>query len=135
MLFAYLGSDRRSYGDYLDAAAGRMLQASPGGVYDVQVAPGRVAGLPLPPGDGRWAPAAPVPDGPVAAAALIAAAGADEARGEYAGAALELAEAARAVQDIPQPGAAPPGGSSPGTPAPQDQAAPQGTPSTDEEAS
>ena len=57
MLSRYVGSDARSYGDYLDASTGRMLEAEPGelAVYDVLVAPGRNPGLPLPPGDGRWA--------------------------------------------------------------------------------
>ncbi len=57
MLFAYLGTDDRSYHDYADAATGRMLEVTRGGVYDVRVAPGRHPGLPLPPGDGRWGPA------------------------------------------------------------------------------
>jgi hypothetical protein len=40
-----------------------MLEVQPGGAYDVHVAPGRNPGLPLPPGDGRWAPfAAELPE-------------------------------------------------------------------------
>jgi hypothetical protein len=58
VLFQYLGSDQRQYMDYLDASTSRMLEAEPGGTYDIQVAPGRDPGLPLPPGDGRWTPAA-----------------------------------------------------------------------------
>ncbi len=57
MLYAYLGGDDRNYQDYIDAATGRMLEVTCGGVYDVRVAPGRHPGLPLPPGDGRWGPA------------------------------------------------------------------------------
>ena len=50
-----MGTDSRSYGDYLNAATSRMLEAEPGGgPYDVRVAPGRNPTLPLPPGDGRW---------------------------------------------------------------------------------
>lgn len=58
MLCQYLGQDTRSYPDYKDALTGRMLEAAPGNtVYDIHVAPGRAGGLPLPPGDGRWAAA------------------------------------------------------------------------------
>ena len=58
MLCQYLGTDARSYPDYLNALTGRMLEAKPGTtVYDIHVAPGRAEGLPLPPGDGRWAAA------------------------------------------------------------------------------
>ena len=44
------------YPDYRDAPTGRTLEASPGGTYDIEVASGQAEGLPLPPGDGRWAP-------------------------------------------------------------------------------
>jgi hypothetical protein len=54
MLCAYTGTDARGYMDYLDAETSRMLQAVPGGIYEVTVAPGRAAGLPPVPGDGRW---------------------------------------------------------------------------------
>jgi hypothetical protein len=64
VLFAYVGSDPRSYADYLNALSGRMLEVQPGGAYDVHVAPGRNPGLPLPPGDGRWAPFAAEPPEP-----------------------------------------------------------------------
>ena len=56
MLCFYVGGDTRMYPDYLDRFTGRMLEAEPGaGVYDIDVAPGRNPGLPVPPGDGRWA--------------------------------------------------------------------------------
>ena len=54
MLCSYTGTDQRSYPDYRDAATGRSLEVSPGGQYNVEVASGQAAGLPLPPGDGRW---------------------------------------------------------------------------------
>ena len=54
MLCNYTGTDQRKYLDYRDAGTGRVLEVSPGGVYDVEVASGQPAGLPLPPGDGRW---------------------------------------------------------------------------------
>ena len=74
MLLAYLGSDDRRYMDYSDARTGRMLEVTPGGIYDVRVTPGRDDGLPLPPGDGRWGPASPpltVPGVPVPAPAVM----------------------------------------------------------------
>ena len=54
MLCTYTGNDSRYYMAYKDAATGRMLEVSPGGQYDVEVASGQAAGLPVPPGDGRW---------------------------------------------------------------------------------
>lgn len=65
MLCAYTGTDARSYPDYLDAGTSRMLEAVPGGTYEVAVAPGRAPGLPLPPGDGRWAATGPAAPGPL----------------------------------------------------------------------
>ena len=56
MLCSYTGSDQRRYLDYRDATTGRVLEVHPGGTYDVEVASGQAAGLPLPPGDGRWVP-------------------------------------------------------------------------------
>ena len=56
MFCTYTGSDGRMYPDYRDAPTGRTLEASPGGTYDIEVASGQAEGLPLPPGDGRWAP-------------------------------------------------------------------------------
>jgi hypothetical protein len=41
-----------------------MLEVAPGGSYNVVVTPGQPAGLPLPPGDGRWT----VPPAPQAVA-------------------------------------------------------------------
>ena len=55
MLCTYTGTDARTYPDYADTATGRALEPIPGVTYDVRVAPGRNPGLPLPPGDGRWA--------------------------------------------------------------------------------
>jgi hypothetical protein len=53
LLCTYTGTDSRMYMDYRDAFTGRSLEASPGGgPYDIEVVSG--AGLPLPPGDGRW---------------------------------------------------------------------------------
>ena len=58
MLCFFVGGDTRMYPDYVDRFTGRMLEAEPGiGVYDIDVAPGRNPGLPVPPGDGRWAAA------------------------------------------------------------------------------
>ncbi len=54
MLCNYIGTDQRTYLDYRDAGTGRPLEVSPGGTYNVEVASGQAAGLPLPPGDGRW---------------------------------------------------------------------------------
>jgi hypothetical protein len=54
MLCSYTGSDSRMYMDYRDTYTGRTLEASPGGQYDIEVMSGQAAGLPLPPGDGRW---------------------------------------------------------------------------------
>ena len=54
MLCSYTGSDSRMYMDYRDAYTGRTLEATPGGSYDIEAVPGPAAGLPLPPGDGRW---------------------------------------------------------------------------------
>ena len=87
MLCTYTGNDQRHYLDYRDATTGRVLEVSPGGVYDVEVASGQAAGLPLPPGDGRWVPAfvpevkAPVLAGlpPVLAAMAVASVTPEEA--------------------------------------------------------
>lgn len=54
MLCSYTGTDQRRYPDYRDTATGRSLEVSPGGQYSIEVASGQAAGLPLPPGDGRW---------------------------------------------------------------------------------
>jgi len=80
MLCVYLGTDSRSYQDYVNAFTGRMLEAEPGfGVYDIQVAPGRNPGLPLPPGDGRWAAAPPAGEPvPFASGGLVPQAGSGE---------------------------------------------------------
>lgn len=48
------GHDTLTYADYVDASTGRTLVAVPGQSYTTAVAPGRNAGLPAIPGDGRW---------------------------------------------------------------------------------
>ena len=55
MPYLFLGTTGLSYTQYLDTTAGRMLQAQPGGTYDMQPVPG-AGGLPVPPGDGLWGP-------------------------------------------------------------------------------
>lgn len=109
VLCSYLGGDHRQYPDYLDAATGRMLEVSPGGTYDVRVAPGRAEGLPLPPGDGRWGHAP-------ALAALAAPEGGPEPG--------PPPEPESALPSLP-------GESAPGEPAPDDGGQP--APSNDEE--
>jgi hypothetical protein len=42
------------YPDHLDASTGKTLVAVPGQSYTTAAAPGRNAGLPAIPGDGRW---------------------------------------------------------------------------------
>ena len=55
MLCTYMGSDQRTYLDYVNQLTDRVLEVTPGGgSYDVRVASGQPDGLPLPPGDGRW---------------------------------------------------------------------------------
>ena len=54
MLCSYTGSDGRMYPDYRDTFTGRTLEAAPGGTYNIEAISGPAAGLPLPPGDGRW---------------------------------------------------------------------------------
>jgi len=66
VLFAYTGSDNRSYPDYADRTTGRMLYTAPGGTYDIR--PASNPDLPMPPNDGRWEPAPP----PGSAAAMLA---------------------------------------------------------------
>ena len=110
MLCVYTGTDSRYYGDYLNRLTGRMLEAEPGlDLYDIDVAPGRNPTLPVPPGDGRWAPAT----------------------------AEQVADFTDGTQDLPEPPAeVPPEGteSPPETPeeepAPEDQDAPEGEPET-----
>lgn len=46
----------RSYGDYVDAATGRQLDAEPGGEYEIRTTWDL---LPVPPADGWWKPAVP----------------------------------------------------------------------------
>lgn len=50
----YNGHYTVCYPDHLDASTGRTLVAVPGQSYTTAVAPGRNAGLPAIPGDGRW---------------------------------------------------------------------------------
>ena len=65
---SYTGTQDLHYPDHLDASTGRMLTVTPGGTYDIRVAPGRAEGLPVPPGDGRWGPEVPEEAVPAAAA-------------------------------------------------------------------
>jgi hypothetical protein len=44
----------RSYGDYVDAATGRQLDAQPGEAYEIRATWDK---LPVPPADGWWKPA------------------------------------------------------------------------------
>ena len=58
MPYLFLGAAGLSYTQYLDTCTGRMLQASPGGSYDMAPVPG-APGLSVPPGDGLWGPELP----------------------------------------------------------------------------
>ncbi len=63
----YQGHFTVTYPDHLDLATGKTLVAVPGQSYVTAVAPGRNAGLPALPGDGRWGTsgaAAPAPRSP-----------------------------------------------------------------------
>jgi hypothetical protein len=137
VLCTYTGTDTRMYPDYADASTGRALEPLPGGVYDVRVAPGRNPGLPLPPGDGRWAP---VPDDAEQIADLIAdaeAAGAapdaePEPDPEPAGAPEEPAELPAEPPEPDtepaEPQTPPEPAQDPGAPGNDDQAAPEAAP-------
>ena len=59
MPFRFTGSDTRTYTQYRDLDLDSPLIASPGGTYDM--APCGSYILPVPPGDGNWAPALPPP--------------------------------------------------------------------------
>jgi hypothetical protein len=50
----YNGHYTLIYGDHIDTATGKTLVAVPGNSYNTTVAPGRHAGVPATPGDGRW---------------------------------------------------------------------------------
>ena len=54
MPFRFTGSDTRTYTQYRDLDLDSPLIASPGGTYDM--APCGSYVLPVPPGDGNWAP-------------------------------------------------------------------------------
>jgi hypothetical protein len=60
-VYAYTGTEPRSYPQYLDVTGlPRPLEAAPGRSYAVAVVPGWTGPkgqslLPVPPGDGRWA--------------------------------------------------------------------------------
>ena len=56
MAWLYTGSGRRAYHDYLDEATGRMLEAKPGGTYEIRATWDK---LPVPPADGHWQAADP----------------------------------------------------------------------------
>jgi len=53
--YPYLGTTDLFYTQYMDAGAGRPLEASPGHAYEIAPAPGNEE-LPVPPADGRWSP-------------------------------------------------------------------------------
>ena len=63
MPYPYLGATGLNYTQYLDTGTGRMLQALPGGSYDMQPVPG-APGLSVPPGDGHWGPQTAPPELP-----------------------------------------------------------------------
>lgn len=56
MPWQYTGSGTRAYHDYLDEATGRMLEAKPGGTYEIRATWDK---LPVPPADGHWREAEP----------------------------------------------------------------------------
>lgn len=64
MPFRFTGNDTRTYPQYRDLGTDSPLIASPGGTYDM--APCGSYVLPVPPGDGNWAPV-PDPDPVIAA--------------------------------------------------------------------
>lgn len=68
--YPYLGSARRIYTQYTDITGGGSapLVAEPGGVYDMIPGPGQEEDLPVPPGDGLWAPGVPGAAAPAAKA-------------------------------------------------------------------
>lgn len=58
------GHSTLTYVDHIDVSTGKTLVAVPGQTYTTSAAPGRNAGLPAIPGDGRWGSsgtAAPAP--------------------------------------------------------------------------
>jgi hypothetical protein len=58
MPYRYAGTDTRTYTQFIDIDADGPLVASPGGTYDMR--PAGQLNMPVPPGDGRWAPAEPL---------------------------------------------------------------------------
>jgi hypothetical protein len=56
MPWLFTGTGKRAYHDYVDEATGRMLEAEPGGTYEVRATWDK---LPVPPVDGFWAEAQP----------------------------------------------------------------------------
>jgi hypothetical protein len=120
--YTYLGSMVLTYPDYVDTATGRMLLASPLAAqpYGIRVASGAPPGLPVPPGDGRWAW---VPDDAEQVADLITDA-------ETIPAPDPATEAA--MEDQVQPAAEQPQDSAEDDPAPGDQPEPDGDGATPE---
>jgi hypothetical protein len=57
----FRGHDTLTYPDHVDVSTGKTLVAVPGQSYTTAAAPGRSAGLPDVPGDGRWGTAAAPP--------------------------------------------------------------------------
>ena len=60
MRYPFLGTSGRMYGQFLDSATGKTLQAEPGGVYDMVPAAGQ-EDMTVPPQDGLWGPALSAP--------------------------------------------------------------------------
>ena len=54
MLCNYTGTDQPQVPGLPGRGHRPVLEVSPGGTYNIEVASGQAAGLPLPPGDGRW---------------------------------------------------------------------------------
>ena len=52
--FTFTGQARTGWYAYRDLATGRMLEAEPGGTYQIQALE---PGLPVPPPGGQWVPA------------------------------------------------------------------------------
>lgn len=52
-MYPYLGNTQRSYPQYWDLGAVRMLVADPGGVYDIEPVQG-AGPVTVPPNDGLW---------------------------------------------------------------------------------
>ena len=109
MPYPYLGNTPRQYPQYRDLATDRPLEPEPGGTYSMAPAAGN-AGLPVPPGDGRWGPEAGALIRALTALDAFASAGSEDeavaALNTVADAAME-AQAALDAADVNGPGAPP----------------------------